>query len=250
MVTAVLYWHRVCREINGLEHTFGVSGKLIMNALVMYDQQTGTLWSQFLGQAVRGDLLGESLEPIPLTMTTWERWVEEHPDTLALDKINGFYTSDSYESYYRNNLAAGVIGQSNSYNRLSNKDLVLGVGFDEGAKAYPFEVLARDRVVNDEILGEPSVVCFDNTADTAFAFISTVNDQELTFDLAREDERDFLIDRETGSKWIAFTGTAFEGPLEGLNLEQVHSTVSFWFAWTDFIRLRTCFWGSSRHIYA
>jgi hypothetical protein len=205
-----------------------------MNALVMYDQQTGTLWSQFLGQAVRGDLLGEFLEPIPLTMTTWERWVEEHPDTLALDKSNGFYTSDSYESYYRSDRSIGVIGQSNSDNRLSNKDFVLGVGFEEGAKAYPFDVLARDRVVNDVILGQPSVVYFDDTADTAFAFKSTVDGQELTFDLAREDNRDILIDRESGTKWIAFTGTAFEGPLEGQNLERVRSTASFWFAWTDF----------------
>ena len=205
-----------------------------MNAMVMYDQQTGTLWSQFLGQAVRGDLLGEFLEPIPLTMTTWKRWVEEHPDTLALDKINGRYTSDSYESYYRNNLATGVIGQSNSDNRLNNKDLVLGVGFEAGAKAYPFEVLANNRVINDQILGEPSVIYFDDTADTAFAFKSTVNGQKLTFDLAREDDRDILIDRESGSKWIAFTGTAYEGPLEGQNLERIHSTASFWFAWTDF----------------
>ena len=40
------------REIEGVEHTFGVSGKLIINALVMYDHQTNTLWSQFLIQGV------------------------------------------------------------------------------------------------------------------------------------------------------------------------------------------------------
>ena len=40
------------REINGRVHTFGVSGKLIMNALVMYDHQTDTLWSQFLSRGV------------------------------------------------------------------------------------------------------------------------------------------------------------------------------------------------------
>ncbi|MCA9926812.1 MAG: DUF3179 domain-containing protein, partial [Anaerolineales bacterium] len=28
------------REINGAEYTFGVSGKLIRNVLVMYDRQT------------------------------------------------------------------------------------------------------------------------------------------------------------------------------------------------------------------
>ena len=37
------------REIEGRELTFGVSGKLIMNALVLYDRQTDSLWSQFLG---------------------------------------------------------------------------------------------------------------------------------------------------------------------------------------------------------
>jgi hypothetical protein len=203
-----------------------------MNALVMYDQQ-----------AVRCDLLGESLEPIPLTMTTWERWVEEHPDTIALEKVNGRYTSDSYESYYRNNLATDVIGQSNSDDRLRNKDLVLGVGFEEGAKAYPFEVLAAARVIHDDILGEPSVVYFDDTADTAFVFKSIVDGQELTFDLVLDNDQDILIDRESGSKWIAFTGTAFEGPFEEQNLERVHSMASFWFAWTDFYPATDLFLG-------
>ncbi|MBI3286672.1 MAG: DUF3179 domain-containing protein, partial [Chloroflexi bacterium] len=32
------------RRIGGEEYTFGVSGKLIMNTLVMYDRQTGSLW--------------------------------------------------------------------------------------------------------------------------------------------------------------------------------------------------------------
>ena len=35
-------------EVNRELHTFGVSGKLIMNALMMYDHQTRTLGSQFL----------------------------------------------------------------------------------------------------------------------------------------------------------------------------------------------------------
>lgn len=163
-------------------------------------------------------------------MTTWERGVEENPNTLALNKDNSRYTIDSYESYYSNDRSTDVIGQSNSNNRLRNKDDILGFGFGEDARAYPFEVLTRERVINDEILGEPSVIYFDNTADTTFAFKSTVDDQKLTFDLSREGDRDILIDQETGSKWIAFTGTAFEDALESQNLERVRSAVSFWFA--------------------
>ncbi len=45
-------------EINDRVHEFGVSGKLIMNALVMYDRETELLWSQFLSQSVQGDLGG------------------------------------------------------------------------------------------------------------------------------------------------------------------------------------------------
>ncbi len=205
-----------------------------MNALVMYDVESNTLWSQFLGQGVRGELAGTLLDTIPLTLTTWKRWVEEHPDTLALSKSRGFYGTDSYEGYYGSNRQTGVIGQSVKDGRLENKDLVLGVGFDEGPKAYPFQVLSRNRLINDNIAGKPAVVYFGDTADTAFAFESTVDGQRLTFMLSREDDQDILIDDQTGSKWVPFLGVAVEGELAGANLPRIHSTYSFWFAWTDF----------------
>ena len=39
-----------------------MSGKLIMNSLVMFDRETESLWSQFLGEAVEGPLSGVRLE--------------------------------------------------------------------------------------------------------------------------------------------------------------------------------------------
>jgi hypothetical protein len=74
------------REINGEIYTFGVSGKLIRNVLVMFDRETDTLWSQLLGEAVRGELIGTKLEFVPSWMMTWEEWKALHPDTVALDK--------------------------------------------------------------------------------------------------------------------------------------------------------------------
>ena len=81
------------REIDGEEHTFGVSGKLIMNALVMYDHQTRSLWSQFLGQAVEGPQQGVKLDFVPVVHTRWSLWRDAHPDTLVLDKASR-YRSD------------------------------------------------------------------------------------------------------------------------------------------------------------
>ena len=81
-----------------------MSGKLIMYALVMYDRQTDTLWSQFLSRAVRGSLSDTQLEIMPSLQTTWEQWYQLHPDTQLLDK-GGRYNSDSYERYYRDGTA-------------------------------------------------------------------------------------------------------------------------------------------------
>ena len=49
------------REIDEQLLNFGVSGKLIMNAMVMYDRETDSLWSQFLGKAVDGSMKGRTL---------------------------------------------------------------------------------------------------------------------------------------------------------------------------------------------
>lgn len=78
------------REINGEVQTFGVSSKLIMNALRMYDHQTRTLWGQFIRKSVKGPLSGTDLEVLPVTQTIWSSWVELHPDPLVLDKRGSY----------------------------------------------------------------------------------------------------------------------------------------------------------------
>ena len=39
------------REIDGETLTFGDAGKVLRNALVVYDHQTQSHWSQFIGEA-------------------------------------------------------------------------------------------------------------------------------------------------------------------------------------------------------
>ena len=65
-----------------------------MNGLVMYDRETGSLWSQVIGPAVDGSFAGKKLTVLPALQTTWKRWVSEHPWTLVLDKEGG-HRSDS-----------------------------------------------------------------------------------------------------------------------------------------------------------
>ena len=221
------------REIGGQEFTFGVSGKLIMNALVMYDHQTETLWSQFLRKAVKGPLLGTELDVVPVTQTTWSSWVQLHPDTLVLDK-RGSYRRDNYEGYYSGR-SAGVIGETNSDDRLNRKELVLGVDAMGETKAYPLRRLEAVGVLNDTFAGNELLVFFDPATGTALAYDRVVDGTPLTFRLEEGTAgvHTLLVDEETNTIWLAYTGRAVEGKLEGQTLDRALSHLSFWFSWTD-----------------
>ena len=98
-----------------------------MNALVMYDHQSETVWSQFLSRGVKGPQVNQALEIVPAVQTTWQQWLSLHPDTLVLDK-RGRYQGDTYEGYYRGG-SAGILGESNKDKRLPGKELVMGMGW-------------------------------------------------------------------------------------------------------------------------
>ena len=214
-------------------HTFGVSGKLIMNAVVMYDHQSNTLWSQFLSRGVKGPLVNQALEIVPAVQTTWGQWLNLHPDTLVLDK-RGSYQSDTYEGYYRGG-SAGILGEANKDKRLPRKELVMGMVVSGQAKAYPFGLISEQTVINDHFAGEEVVVTFEPISESGAAFDRRLNGRTLTFEPAGEREGVALMrDLETGSLWQVLTGQAVDGPLFGQRLERLPSHYSFWFAWSDF----------------
>lgn len=218
------------REINGQEYTFGVSGKLINNALVMFDRQTNSLWSQILGEAVQGPLKGTTLEFLPAIHTTWADWKEQFPETTALVKgYSGEFST--YENYYQTS-AAGVLGETYQDDRLSVKSFVIGVENNGEAVAYPFGELTKTPVLNDEIGGLPVVILFRKQAGAAVVFSRVTEDGQLLTFVANDDTG--LSDVETGSTWDSITGVSIDGPLVGTHLTPVKSTVAFWFGWKDF----------------
>ena len=210
-----------------------------MNALVMYDHQTDTLWSQFLSRGVRGPLADTSLEIVPSLLTTWGQWRSLHPNTLVLDKRGG-YANDSYEGYYQNG-SAGIIGEANKDNRLPTKELVVGLDLDGKTIAYPFRHIASQPVINDFFAGLDVLVTFEPVSETGVVFRRQIDRRTLNFRLAGQnaatgsaDGSLLMKDDETGTVWQGLTGRAISGPLEGKVLTRLPSHYSFWFAWSDF----------------
>ncbi len=153
------------REVNGQALTFGVSGMLYRNSLIMFDRQTGSLWSHLLGAAVEGPLRGARLRFLPSSFTTWGAWRRLHPDTTVLDGRG----VDPCEGYYVG-LDTGILGTRRRDDRLPPKEIVLGV-LSPAAKAYPLRELARRGRIRDVLAGKPVEVVYHPASDTAGAFL-------------------------------------------------------------------------------
>jgi hypothetical protein len=217
------------RKIDDQEYTFGVSGKLVRNVLVMYDRQTESLWSQLLGEAIQGELQGKKLEYLPSFQTTWSDWKTQHPETLALRK--GYYGDrDPYQRYYQSG-QTGVIGETFSDDRLYIKEFVIGVELSEAAIAFPFSELNDQPLVNYTLGDDHILVLFNHDTGLGIVYDRQIGDKVLTFE--RLDDQT-LRDLETKSVWNEMEGKALDGPLAGQMLERIKSTASFWFGWKDF----------------
>ena len=132
------------RRIAGKELTFGVSGKLHANSLIMYDHQTESLWSHLVGAAITGPLKGEKLKPLRSMFTRWSTWKTFYPDSRVLNngRSSIFTLRDPYESYYRS-ADTGIIPTRLADKRIYPKEYVLGLVLNGKAKAFPFSALSR-----------------------------------------------------------------------------------------------------------
>ncbi|MCI0628882.1 MAG: DUF3179 domain-containing protein [Acidobacteria bacterium] len=185
-------------NVNGRTLTFGVSGKLYKSALVMYDRETESLWSQIMQQAITGPLTGTKLVMIPAQHTTWEDWRKGYPQTLVLSPDTGHrrdYGLNPYQPYWEGGephfRSAKDAEAARNRHSLRPMERVLGVKVNGVHKAYPFFALKkRGARIDDNIGGSTVRVHFDPKSESA---------------------------------WIT--------DAKGTTLPSV---TTFWFAWTDF----------------
>lgn len=225
------------RTVNRRILTFGVSGKLIRNSLVMYDRETHSLWSHLTGGAIDGPLTGAQLQVITASQTTWEEWRRAYPNTRVVPHD---YPGQTDRLRYFTNQAAGIQGRLHDDNRLAMKAKVVGVRVLDRAKAYPMTAIVRSKVVNDTF-ADQALVLFRTGPESASVFLRDINRQTLTFEASRDGT---ITDEETGTGWDPLTGKALTGPLAGSGLTPVDAITSFWFGWFDFFPETAVYTGS------
>jgi len=76
--------HAAASEKDGRVFSDRESGVGNNGNLVMYDDVTGSYWSQMLAQAICGPMKETRLSVRPGTTASWGEWREEHPETEVL----------------------------------------------------------------------------------------------------------------------------------------------------------------------
>jgi len=220
------------RQVADRTLTFGVSGMLYRDGLVMYDRQTDTLWTQVDGRAVRGALLGRPLDLVPAVHATWKEWLALYPGSQVLRKRGEFRSS--YADYNRDGRRLGITGRRNLDARLPGKERILGIRVGNAATAFPLKAVREARLVEAEVGGLPVLLVAAAPTQPVLAYERRVGSRVLTFRLAGDAGRPALRDAETDSTWEIPTGTAVAGPLAGTRLPRATAYPAFWFGWRGY----------------
>jgi hypothetical protein len=131
------------REAGGKTLILGVSGKLYQSNLVLYDENTQSLWSQLEGEALAGPMAGEKLAAIPSTVITWEAWQKKHPSTDVLSINTGYtrdYGVDPYWGYEHGDQVVSPVTHLDE--RLPAHEPVLGLSAGGQDEAFPLSRLS------------------------------------------------------------------------------------------------------------
>jgi len=154
---------------------FGSSGFLYRSNKLMYDQETQSLWNQFTGKPVVGELTGSGIElkVLPVAITSWAAWLKQHPETKVLSLETGFdrdYTPGRpYGGYFAStDLMFPALVEDK---RLQAKDYVYAIRVDGLARAWPLLDFKGGQVVNDRIGDLPIVLIGDAETRTVRAFL-------------------------------------------------------------------------------
>jgi hypothetical protein len=228
------------RRVDGRVLTFGVSGKLADDDLVMYDRETESEWKQSLGRAIAGPLEGTRLTVLPAAVTTWRAFSTGHPDGVVLAPPGGEseaagpgddpdpieYDDGPYREYFESDgfgLAAHRGDGGREWNRsdLDPKDVVLGIERDGDALGFPMERVADAGGAVHATAGGREVLVV-TTSDGIFAYENP--GYEFEFDSGGDE---ILV--ADGGRWDPTTG----GSDDGRRLERVPARRLFAFTWQD-----------------
>lgn len=215
--------------VNGKLEKFRLVGMDHFNAM-FEDAETKSWWRQATGIAVAGQLKGMALKEIESEQLTLGAWIRKYPNTTILQPDPVF--ADQYkglQGFDDGTIQSGLEKRDSASWQF--KSWVIGVQNNGHAKAYDWNELVKQRVINDTFQNTALVLVLENDSRSFHVWNRQVNDKLLhfTFDASSQT----LKDTATNSQWT-LNGECVEGVLKGSRLSAIQAYQEFWHSWESF----------------
>ncbi len=215
---------------------FDTSGELYNNNSVLIDRNTGSRWSQLLGMAFEGPLMGTGLSFMPVYWTRWRFAKNVYSDAKVMitpqSTSSRIYGRDPYgsfqrdDSYYQDEHIYFPLTHYDT--RFPAKSLMYVIEKSRALIAIDIEYVREKQVVNFYLGPYALVAIFDNALDTVKIFDRRYwQDQDPGLFYYRNG---LVYDYATRSIWNT-QGQCIEGFLQNATMPQLHGYYSFWFAY-------------------
>lgn len=207
--------------VKGMPETFRLVGMDHFNAM-FEDTTTKSWWRQVNGEAVTGKLKGEVLPEVESFQLTLAKLFQLYPDAQVMQPDLTALADLKYDTLgkYEYGRSKGDLTRTDSLS-WQDKSWVVGVEVEGVSKAYDWNQLKTERVLNDKIKNTAIVITLgaDNQSYAVFK---------------RSDTAQFSVRNDTlvaGLQMFDFSGRALQG---GESLQRINAYQEFWHSWRTF----------------
>lgn len=206
--------------VNGKTETFRLVGMDHFNAM-FEDQTTKSWWRQANGEALIGSLKGTALPEVESQQMSLKQWLLLYPDSKVLQADKSF--SEKYDKMknYESGKGSSDLTKTDSLS-WKDKSWVVGIKIGKESKAFDWNRLVRERVINDKVGHQPVVLVLASDKRSFVAF------ERMSFFQKFQLKNDSLYDASTS---YDLKGNARD---KSGSLKKINAYQEFWHSWRTF----------------
>ena len=154
--------------VNGKHEKFRLVGMDHFNAM-FEDETTKSWWRQVTGEAIIGKLKGHQLPEVYSTQTSLSDWLQLNPNSLIMQADENFIKSYDNTFTFESGTSKSKLTGTDSLS-WKDKSWVIGVKAGKERKAYDWNELKKQRLIQDKIVSTPVVIVLSKNEKSFFAF--------------------------------------------------------------------------------
>ncbi|MCF0064080.1 DUF3179 domain-containing protein [Dyadobacter chenwenxiniae] len=206
--------------VEGKPDEFRLVGMDHFNAM-FEDKRTGSWWRQANGEAIAGPLKGQVLPELAVTQTTVSQWLRLHPNSKIMQPDPSFQAKYDSMSRYESGKGKSALTKTDT-TAWKEKSWVVGLKAGSHSKAYDWNVLIKQRVINDRVGETPVALVIAADNKSFFAFQKEVG-QEFTI------RNDTLFAQNAAYNLLGKPVTG-----DAMDLKRINAYQEFWHSWRTF----------------